>query len=168
MAFFKKKKEEILADKTEQFVAVAVGEVQAVDNAPDAVFSQKMMGDGVVFIPREGYIYACMDAEVTMLFPTKHAVGLKSKDGIEVLIHVGLDTVELEGKPFQVHVEVGQKVKAGDLLMEVDLAMIEAAGKSIYTPVIVTNAEELENYTFVYDVPKTVQAKEVYGKVINT
>ena len=90
--------------------------------------------------PTEGKVFAPADAEVTTMFPTGHAVGLKTSKGTEILIHIGMDTVEMEGKGFTVHVAQGDKVKQGQLLIEFDIDAIKAAGHPIITPVIVTNS----------------------------
>lgn len=98
------------------------------------------MGQGLAVEPSEGLLVAPADGEIILLADTKHAVGLKTVQGAEILMHVGLDTVELEGKPFNAKVAVGDQVKQGDTLLEIDLAAIKAAGKATTTPVIVTNA----------------------------
>ncbi|MEG0365295.1 MAG: PTS glucose transporter subunit IIA, partial [Coprobacillus sp.] len=110
---------------------------------PDEVFSQKMMGDGFVVFPSEGTLYSPVDGEVTMIFPTAHAIGIKDNNGIEILIHVGIDTVNLEGKPFELMVKVGQTIKQGDVLMNIDLKMIEENNCSIATPVIITSGQNV-------------------------
>ena len=121
--------------------AVADGYAKAMSDAPDAVFASLAMGDGVVIEPAEGAIYSPVSGSVTMVFDTKHALGLVANDGTEILIHIGVDTVELGGKPFTAHVKAGDAVKAGDLLMEVDLAAVKAAGKDTATMVVVTNSD---------------------------
>ena len=121
--------------------AVADGYAKAMSEAPDAVFASLAMGDGVVIEPSEGAIYSPVSGTVTMVFDTKHALGLMADDGTEILIHIGVDTVELGGKPFTAHVKAGDAVKAGDLLMEVDLAAVKAAGKDTATMVVVTNSD---------------------------
>ena len=118
------------------------GEAKAMADAPDAVFASGAMGNGAVVFPTEGGVYSPVNGTVTMLFDTKHAVGLVSEDGIEVLIHIGVDTVELGGAPFTAHVASGDAVKAGDLLIEADLDAIAAAGKPTATMVIVTNTDD--------------------------
>lgn len=97
------------------------------------------MGDGIVIFPTDGKVVAPVNGTVTMVFPTKHAIGMMSDQGTEILIHIGMDTVELEGKPYTMHVKQNQKVKKGDLLVEADLDMIKKAGKEICTPVVITN-----------------------------
>ena len=97
------------------------------------------MGDGVIVIPTDGQICSPVNGEVMMVFPTKHAIGIKGKDGEEILIHIGMDTVSLDGKPFTLQVEQGAEVKAGQPLIKADLDAIKAAGLSIETPMIITN-----------------------------
>ena len=120
------------------------GKTAPVSDCSDAVFASRAMGDGILIEPENGRFYAPADCEVVMLFPTKHAIGLKTDDGAEILIHIGMDTVSLDGKPFTAHVENGQKLKAGDLMIEADLDAIRAAGLSIQTPVIFTNKVAFE------------------------
>ncbi len=115
------------------------GTVKPVTEAADAMFASKAMGDGIVIEPEDGVLVSPVNGEIMMIFPTKHAIGLKADDGEEILIHVGLDTVSLEGKPFEVLVKDGDKVKAGQPLMEVDLEAIRAAGLKTETPMIITN-----------------------------
>ena len=118
------------------------GEVKGIEETPDPVFAGKMMGEGVVIFPTNGKVVSPIDGVVSFVFPTKHAIGLKANDGTEVLIHVGLDTVKLEGKPFTTFVEEGQTIKVGDPLLEANLEMIQEAGCSIATPVVITNQKE--------------------------
>lgn len=118
------------------------GEVKSISETPDPVFAEKMMGDGVVIFPSDGKVNAPFDGTVSFVFPTKHAIGLTSSDGVEVLIHIGLDTVKLEGKPFTTFVKEGDSVVQGQLLIEADLQMIEDAGYKTATPVVITNQKE--------------------------
>ena len=117
------------------------GTVVPITEVPDPVFSEKVLGDGFAVIPAEGKIYAPTDGEVTLVFDTLHAVGMTSSMGTEVLIHIGLDTVTLGGEPFTAHVAAGDKVKKGDLLVEVDLDKIKAAGLNSITPVLISNTD---------------------------
>ncbi|MGV8956222.1 maltose/glucose-specific PTS transporter subunit IIBC [Lactococcus lactis] len=112
---------------------------------PDAVFSTGMLGQGIGIIPTGNEVTAPVDGEVISLFPTKHAIGLKSDEGIEVLIHLGLDTVKLNGRPFTSKVEVGDKVKVGDLLTIVDWELVKQENLSTVTPVIITNSSDYIN-----------------------
>ena len=118
------------------------GTAKAMADAPDAVFASGAMGNGAVVFPTDGAVYSPVNGTVSMLFDTKHAIGLVSDDGVEVLIHIGVDTVELGGAPFTAHVASGDAVKAGQLLIEADLDAIEAAGKPTATMVIVTNTDD--------------------------
>lgn len=117
------------------------GTVVPLSEVPDAVFAEGGLGQGVAIKPRTGALYAPFDAVVVAAFPTGHAIGLQHADGAELLIHVGIDTVKLGGAHFSLKVEGGQQVKAGDLLVEFDVAAIEAAGYSTITPVIITNPD---------------------------
>ncbi|AMB97840.1 beta-glucoside-specific PTS transporter subunit IIABC [Aerococcus urinaeequi] len=128
------------AGDQETLIKPLKGTSLALDQVDDPVFSSGAMGQGVAVEPSEGILVAPADGEINLLAATKHAVGLKTAQGAELLMHVGLDTVELEGKPFHAKVAVGDQVKQGDTLLEIDLAAIKAAGKATTTPVIVTNA----------------------------
>ncbi|MBU5429141.1 glucose PTS transporter subunit IIA [Kineothrix sp. MSJ-39] len=118
------------------------GQAADITAAPDEAFAQKMMGDGAVVMPKEPYVYAPTDGTVTFVFDTKHAIGFETDSGISLLIHVGIETVKLEGAGFTVVVENGQRVKAGDLLMELDLAWLKEHAPSIVTPVVCTELAE--------------------------
>lgn len=118
------------------------GKVVPLSEVSDPTFAEKILGDGFAVIPSEGKIYAPADGEVTMVFDTLHAITITSTQGTELLIHIGLDTVTLKGEPFTAHVAAGDKVKKGDLLMDVDLDKIKAAGLEIITPVLICNTDE--------------------------
>lgn len=118
--------------------APLTGEVTSLSEVPDQVFSEKMMGDGIAIKPSQGEVRAPFNGKVQMIFPTKHAIGLVSDSGLELLIHIGLDTVKLNGEGFTLHVEEGQEVKQGDLLINFDLDYIRNHAKSDITPIIVT------------------------------
>ncbi|MFD2831542.1 beta-glucoside-specific PTS transporter subunit IIABC [Corticicoccus populi] len=120
------------------------GAVIPLSEVPDEVFSTGAMGNGIGISPSEGKVYAPADGTVTTLFRTKHAVGITTNHGAEVLIHIGMDTVELEGEHFTAHVAQGDTVKQGDLLVEFDITAIEDAGYSVVTPVILTNTNDYE------------------------
>jgi len=115
------------------------GDVASVTEAPDPAFAEKMMGDGIVIFPKDNVVYAPADCEIAFVFPSKHAIGLAMDNGLEALIHVGLDTVKLDGKGFEVFVKDGDKVKRGDKLMEFDLEFIRENAASTATPFIFTN-----------------------------
>ncbi|MRS90899.1 PTS beta-glucoside transporter subunit IIABC [Enterobacteriaceae bacterium RIT714] len=117
------------------------GTVLALDQVPDATFASGLLGQGAAIIPSDNKVIAPFAGEVASLFQTKHAIGLLSESGIEVLIHVGIDTVKLDGKPFTAHVNVGDKVKPGDLLLEFDRQTILDAGYDLATPIIISNSD---------------------------
>ena len=128
----------------EAFAAPVKGRVMPVTEVEDQVFASKAMGDGIAIDPAEGKIYAPFSGEITVAFPTGHAYGLKAANGKEVLIHIGMDTVELNGKGFTPHVKQGDIVKQGDLLSDVDLDYIRSQGKPVITPVIFTDGTPVE------------------------
>lgn len=118
------------------------GEVKEISAVPDPVFAEKMMGDGFCVEPADGKVLAPVDGELVNLFPTKHAVGIRTPEGLEILVHVGIETVGLDGEGFTAHVEQGATVKAGQLLLEVDLAQIRDKVPSVITPVVFTTLGE--------------------------
>ena len=118
------------------------GTVLALDQVPDTTFASGLLGSGAAIIPSDNKVIAPFAGEVASLFATKHAIGLLSDSGIEVLIHVGIDTVKLDGKPFTAHVKVGDKVQPGDLLLEFDRQAIIDAGYDLATPIIISNSDE--------------------------
>lgn len=128
----------------ETFAAPVKGTVMPITQVEDQVFASKAMGDGIAIDPAEGKIYAPFSGEITVAFPTGHAYGLKAANGKEVLIHIGMDTVELNGKGFTPHVKQGDIVRQGDLLTDVDLDYIRSQGKPVVTPVIFTDGTAVE------------------------
>ena len=154
MGFFSKLFGKAEAKNENGIFAPIAGQAVPVSEVPDPTFSSGMLGNGVAIIPTEGRVYAPCDATVDMMFTTGHAVSLVADSGAELLIHVGLETVGLEGKPFTVHVQNGQKVKKGDLMIEVDLEAVKAAGLNTITPVLVCNSDDFGTF-------KTVTGKDV-------
>ena len=128
-----------------RILSPVTGQAVKLDDVPDPVFSGKILGDGAAVIPSEGKIVSPVDGEVVSVAETLHAYGLRTAEGLELLIHVGLDTVKLKGSCFQVHVKEGEQVKAGDLLAEVDLEALKAEGLNPVTPVLVCDG--LQNRT---------------------
>ena len=146
MSFFKK----LFGKPVDSVYAPVAGQAVPITEVPDPTFAEKMLGNGIAIIPSEGKVYAPCDATVDMMFTTGHAVSLVADFGAEILIHVGLETVGLEGKCFTVHVENGQKVKKGDLMIEVDLEGVKAAGLNTITPVLICNTDDYPTFnTFV-------------------
>lgn len=128
--------------KPDHFFAPVDGEFVPLTDVPDPVFSQKMMGEGFGVQPASSEIYAPIKGTITTIFQTKHAIGMTSKSGCEVLVHIGLDTVELAGEPFEVHVEEGQAVDETTLLVTADFAKVRAAEKADVVLTLVTNGGE--------------------------
>lgn len=129
--------------KTETFVSPMTGEVIPMEQVPDPVFAQKVMGDGFAVLPSDGTVIAPISGTIEAAFPTGHAFGIKSEDGTEILIHIGIDTVNLDGQGFEVMVKQGDEVKQGDILVKVDLDYVKRQGKSIASPVIFTSGETI-------------------------
>ncbi|BAM46839.1 glucose-specific PTS transporter subunit IIBC [Amphibacillus xylanus] len=127
---------------TLDLVSPMTGELMPITEVPDQVFSQKMMGDGFAINPTVGEVISPVDGKILNIFPTKHAIGIESDNGLEVLIHIGIDTVKLEGKGFTQVLEEGQTVKKGDVIIKMDLDYIREHATSTITPVIFTNLEE--------------------------
>lgn len=126
----------------ETVVSPVTGQVKPLSEVEDDAFSSGALGQGIALVPSEGKVYAPVDGEVTTFFPTGHAIGLQSDGGAEVLIHVGMDTVKLDGKGFTPKVSQGSRVKKGDLLLEFDLDLIKKEGYSTVTPMIITNTDD--------------------------
>ena len=122
--------------------APAAGKAVSIKEVNDPTFSEEILGKGVAVIPSEGKIYAPADGEVGMVFDTLHAVSMTTDYGAEILIHVGLDTVQMKGEGFEGHVKAGDKVKKGDLLLTVDLDKVKAAGYDIITPMLICNTAD--------------------------
>ena len=142
MGFFKK----LFGKPVDGLCAPLAGKAVALSEVPDPTFAEGMLGNGIAIIPNDGKVYAPCDATVETMFTTGHAVSLSAPNGAELLIHVGLETVGLNGAPFTVHVKDGDKVTKGQLLFEADLAAIQAAGLPIITPVLVCNSDDFSTF----------------------
>ena len=142
MGFFDK----LFGKKLEGIYAPIAGKAVAITEVSDPTFAEGMLGNGIAIEPADGKVYAPCDATVDMMFDTGHAVSLVTESGAEILIHVGLETVGLEGKPFTVHVQNGDKVKKGQLLIEADLEAIKAAGLPTITPVLICNTDDYPTF----------------------
>ncbi|MCM3239235.1 PTS glucose transporter subunit IIA [Heyndrickxia oleronia] len=153
--FFKKEKEEL------QIYAPINGEIISIEEVPDPVFNQKMMGEGVAVIPTEGSICSPVDGTILQVAPTKHAVGILAKDGSEILIHIGLETVALKGEGFQVAVTTGDKVSKGQRLIDVDWEYIKIHAKSIITPIVITNSSHGDKQYIVTKEKEGIQGETV-------
>ena len=149
-------KAEVSYNKEEELVAPINGQVVPLSDVKDEVFSSGSMGKGIAIEPQEGKVCSPLDGEVVMVFPTGHAIGLKSTNGAEVMIHIGMDTVELEGKGFTTLVKKGQAVKKGDPLIKFDMEAIKKAGFKLTTPIVVTNSNDYQEITAIADGPITI------------
>ncbi len=138
--FSRDKKNVILAQQTGKAIVMA--------EVPDPVFANKVLGDGIAIIPSSNEVFSPVSGTIVQIAHTLHAIGIESDDGIEVLVHLGIDTVKLNGEGFTCHVEVGQHVTAGDKLMDMDIKSIEAKGYNTISPCIITNLDDVKNLEF--------------------
>lgn len=138
---FKGKTEEV---NTIDIIAPLSGEIVAIEDVPDVVFAEKIVGDGIAIRPTGNKMVAPCDGEIGKIFETNHAFSLESDTGVELFVHFGIDTVELKGQGFTRIASEGQKVKAGDTIIEFDLAYLTENAKSILTPVVISNMDELK------------------------
>ena len=152
---FKKKKQN-------QIFAAMNGEIVDIEKVPDEAFAQKMLGDGVAISPSDGNVYSPVDGVVEDVTQTLHAYCIRSDDGLDVLIHVGINTVELKGEGFDVKVKAGDTVKKGDLLAKADLSLIKEKGYETYTPILITNMHVIKDINC-----KTGSAKATETEVIS-
>lgn len=150
---FKKKPLEIFSPVT--------GAVIPLSEVPDPVFSQKMMGEGLAVMPSGGNIHSPVNGTIMLVAATKHAVGIRAEDGTEILIHVGLETVALNGTGFTADVKEGEKVSAGQLLLEVDWDYISKNAKSIVTPIVITNSDDGKKRFAMTEEVEAIQGKTV-------
>ncbi|MCG0584424.1 N-acetylglucosamine PTS, EIICBA [Lactiplantibacillus plantarum] len=138
----------ITSGVTTDFYSVANGQYVDIENVDDDTFAKKMLGDGFAIDPADGTITAPVDGTVSTVFPTKHAIGFKTDSGLEILLHMGIDTVELNGAPFEVLVQTDQPVHHGEVVAKADLAAIKAAGKATTMMVIITNMDAVNLMKF--------------------
>lgn len=129
-------------NKNIEIYAPLTGEYVKIEDIPDPVFAQKMMGEGFGINPTEGEVVSPIEGKVDNVFPTKHAIGLKADNGLELLVHIGLDTVQLDGEGFEVLVNSGDTVQVGDSLVKFNLEYISNNAKSVISPVIITNTDQ--------------------------
>ncbi|MGZ9808635.1 PTS sugar transporter subunit IIA [Staphylococcus haemolyticus] len=132
-------------NKEIEIYAPLTGEYINIENIPDPVFAQKMMGEGFGINPTEGEVVSPIEGKVDNVFPTKHAIGLKADNGLEILVHIGLDTVQLDGQGFEILVSSGDTVQVGDPLLKIDLEYIRNNAKDVISPIIITNSDQTES-----------------------
>ena len=128
-----------------QIIAPLSGEIVNIEDVPDVVFSEKIVGDGVAIRPAGDTIVAPVNGTIGKIFETNHAFSIESEDGVELFVHFGIDTVELKGEGFTRLAEEGQNVKVGEPIIKFDLATLEAKAKSVLTPVVISNMDEIAN-----------------------
>lgn len=133
-------------DSSIKISAPVSGKLVSIKEVNDPTFSEEILGKGVAIIPSGDQICAPADGTVSTVFPTGHAAAVTTAEGVEILIHVGLDTVKLDGKHFTIHASEGQKVSKGDLLLEADIEQIRAEGYDVITPVVICNSDEFSGF----------------------
>lgn len=148
MGFFDSLKKAVTGNaqtaNTIDIIAPLSGEIVAIEDVPDVVFAEKIVGDGIAIRPTGNKMVAPCDGEIGKIFETNHAFSLESDSGIELFVHFGIDTVELKGEGFTRIAQEGQKVKAGDTIIEFDLEFLTKKAKSILTPVVISNMDEIK------------------------
>ncbi len=148
MGLFEKLKSLVSDDKKEnhtiEIVAPLSGEIVNIEDVPDVVFAEKIVGDGIAIKPSGSTMVAPVDGIVSKIFETNHAFSIESDEGINLFIHFGVDTVELKGEGFRRLVEEGQVVRKGDVVMEFDLKLLKEKAKSVLTPVVISNMDEVK------------------------
>ncbi len=117
------------------------GKIIKIDEVPDKVFSGKLVGDGIAILPQDNYVYAPVNGEIVQIAPQKYAIGFRTKENIEILIHLGIDTVKLKGEGFEVYASKNQRIKSGDKLIKVNWDFVSENAKSIISPIVITNME---------------------------
>ncbi|WP_241685268.1 PTS sugar transporter subunit IIA [Companilactobacillus metriopterae] len=141
MGLFSKKIKDITV------TTIAEGKYVPIEKVPDKVFSSKMMGDGFAILPSNGKIYAPVSGTVASVFPTKHAITISEKNGLQILIHLGIDTVELNGVPFNILVQEGEKIKQDQLIAEIDLQKLKDSQKDSTCMMLITNMDDVKELT---------------------
>ncbi len=151
MGFFDKLKSVFSSESTDaatiDIIAPLSGEIVNIEDVPDVVFAEKIVGDGIAIKPTGNKMVAPVNGTIGKIFETNHAFSIESEDGIELFVHFGIDTVELKGQGFTRIAEEGQDVKAGDTVIEFDLAYLEENAKSTLTPVVISNMDEIKELT---------------------
>lgn len=151
MSLFDKLKSLVSDDKNSagniDIIAPISGEIVNIEDVPDVVFAEKIVGDGIAIKPTGNKIVAPVDGTIGKIFETNHAFSIESDNGIELFVHFGIDTVELKGEGFTRLAEEGQKVQKGDLVLEFDLTLLEEKAKSTLTPVVISNMDEIKELT---------------------
>jgi len=142
--FLKKREKSAPRGELGNIYATQTGTVVSLSEVPDDIIKEKVLGDGVAIIPKEGKVYAPVDGKITQIADSLHAFGLQTADGLEILVHVGIDTVTLKGKGFKVHVKQGDQIYMGDLLCDVDLSVLEENNLLPHTAILITNMEVIK------------------------
>ena len=144
--------------KVVEFKAPVIGTAIDITQVPDEVFAQKIVGDGLAFEPADGVLYSPVDGEVIQVFPTKHAIGIRTPEGLEVLIHIGIDTVNMKGEGFESFIAANQTIHVGDKMMTFDRDLIRKKAKSTMIPLLITNMDRVRSIACEYGKVETSNA----------
>lgn len=150
--------------KSVELYSVGNGDLIDIIDVKDQVFSSKLMGEGFAVLPSDGNIFSPIEGDVVSIFNTKHAIGLRSKNGIEILVHMGLDTVELNGEGFELFISENEKVAAGQHIAKMDLALIKSKGKQTDIIVVVTNSSEIKDLSL-FNLGNNVNNSQIVGQI---
>lgn len=153
---FKESKKE----KNNDICAIGSGKIIPLEEVPDEVFSQKMMGDGIAIELEDELVRSPVNGKIISIFPTKHAIIIENKDGVEIIVHIGIDTVNLNGEGYELFIKEGDEVSVGSSLAKVDIKLIRAKGYSIVTPILIANMDDIKKI----DLTKNISCKA--GEVI--
>ncbi|CAL4318250.1 PTS system glucose-specific EIIA component [Buchnera aphidicola (Chaitophorus sp. 3695)] len=140
--FFKKKDSHL--KKKIKIIAPISGKIIPIEKVPDVVFSKKIVGDGIAIKPTSKYIVSPIDGKIGTIFKTLHAFSIESINGIQIFVHFGIDTVQLQGKGFEAYAKEGQIVKKGDIILKVNLKILKKTAKSLITPIVISNIEKVK------------------------
>ncbi|MCM3216646.1 PTS glucose transporter subunit IIA [Niallia taxi] len=150
--------------KSVELYSVGNGDLIDIKDVKDQVFSSKLMGEGFAVLPSDGNVFSPIEGDVVSIFNTKHAIGLKSKNGIEILVHMGLDTVELNGEGFELFISENEKVAAGQQIAKMDLDLIKSKGKQTDIIVVVTNSSEIKDLSL-FNLGNNVTNSQIVGQI---
>lgn len=159
------KKEEEPVNKEQEITSPINGKYVKLEDIPDPVFAEKMMGEGFGVEPSDGAVISPVTGHIMQVFPTNHAVGIKSDNGVEVLIHIGLETVAMDGKGFTGHVAEGDRVDVGDKLVDFDMSLVDSEATSTISPVIITNSDSMESFD-ILETDELLAGETVVSKVV--
>ncbi|MGG7178349.1 PTS sugar transporter subunit IIA [Clostridium paraputrificum] len=139
---------EVKKEKNNDIYAIGAGKIIPLEEVPDEVFSQKMMGDGIAIELEDELVISPVNGKIISIFPTKHAIIIENQEGVEIIVHIGIDTVNLNGEGYELFIKEGEEVSVGSHLAKVDINLIKARGYSVITPILIANMDDIKNIDF--------------------